>query len=176
MKSAQQMVVTANDLHDAGVDVPLLVGGAALSEKYTTGKIGPSYYGADFLREGRDDRTAHYERDHGSGDAGRRLGQLRLPRRLRIPERFREKVDAGTITQREGADGYSDSLLFPIWIATSAQCRSLRRSGAISTRSCSMGGIWATRATSRSTCCTRREGPRSVQPHGRGEGRRFAGS
>ncbi|MBI3279614.1 MAG: homocysteine S-methyltransferase family protein, partial [Acidobacteria bacterium] len=43
VKSAQQMVVTANDLRDAGVRVPLLVGGAALSEKYTNGKIGPAY-------------------------------------------------------------------------------------------------------------------------------------
>jgi 5-methyltetrahydrofolate--homocysteine methyltransferase len=31
VKSAQQMVVTASDLKDAGIMVPLLVGGAALS-------------------------------------------------------------------------------------------------------------------------------------------------
>jgi 5-methyltetrahydrofolate--homocysteine methyltransferase len=43
VKSAQQMVVTGNDLRDAGVEVPLLVGGAALSEKFTVRKIGPSY-------------------------------------------------------------------------------------------------------------------------------------
>ncbi len=43
VKSAQQMVVTANDLKEAGIHVPLLVGGAALSERYTTGKIGPAY-------------------------------------------------------------------------------------------------------------------------------------
>lgn len=43
VKSAQQMVVTANDLREAGIDIPLLVGGAALSEKYTNGKIGPAY-------------------------------------------------------------------------------------------------------------------------------------
>ena len=30
------MVITANDLQDAGMKVPLLVGGAALSEKFTT--------------------------------------------------------------------------------------------------------------------------------------------
>src|SRR2546421_12457042 len=35
VKSTQQMVITAGDLHDAGVDVPLLVGGAVLSEKFT---------------------------------------------------------------------------------------------------------------------------------------------
>ena len=38
MKSAQQMVVTAGDLHEAGIDVPMLVGGAALSEKFTRTK------------------------------------------------------------------------------------------------------------------------------------------
>ena len=43
VKSAQQMVVTASDLRDAGVEVPLLVGGAALSGKFTLQKIAPSY-------------------------------------------------------------------------------------------------------------------------------------
>jgi|HubBroStandDraft_2_1064218.scaffolds.fasta_scaffold00852_5 5-methyltetrahydrofolate--homocysteine methyltransferase len=46
VKSAQQMVITANDLKDAGIDVPLLVGGAALSAKFTQQKIAPSYSGA----------------------------------------------------------------------------------------------------------------------------------
>jgi 5-methyltetrahydrofolate--homocysteine methyltransferase len=43
VKSAQQMVTTAGDLKDAGIGVPLLVGGAALSEKFTKTKIAPSY-------------------------------------------------------------------------------------------------------------------------------------
>ncbi|HUK54803.1 MAG TPA: vitamin B12 dependent-methionine synthase activation domain-containing protein, partial [Candidatus Binatia bacterium] len=43
VKSAQQMVVTAEDLRDAGIHVPLLVGGAALSDKFTRSKIAPSY-------------------------------------------------------------------------------------------------------------------------------------
>jgi 5-methyltetrahydrofolate--homocysteine methyltransferase len=46
VKSAQQMVTTANDLKDAGIGVPLLVGGAALSAKFTQQKIAPSYGGA----------------------------------------------------------------------------------------------------------------------------------
>jgi 5-methyltetrahydrofolate--homocysteine methyltransferase len=46
VKSAQQMVTTANDLKDAGIDIPLLVGGAALSAKFTEQKIAPSYGGA----------------------------------------------------------------------------------------------------------------------------------
>ena len=43
VKSAQQMVITASDLKDAGIMVPLLVGGAALSGKFTQTKIAPSY-------------------------------------------------------------------------------------------------------------------------------------
>jgi 5-methyltetrahydrofolate--homocysteine methyltransferase len=43
VKSAQQMVVTAGDLRDAGISVPLLVGGAALSGKFTEQRIAPSY-------------------------------------------------------------------------------------------------------------------------------------
>ncbi len=48
VKSAQQMVVTAEDLRGAGIRVPLLVGGAALSEKFTKSKIGPAYASATF--------------------------------------------------------------------------------------------------------------------------------
>lgn len=48
VKSAQQMVITANDLRDAGIDAPLLVGGAALSEKFTKGKIAPAYEAPTF--------------------------------------------------------------------------------------------------------------------------------
>jgi 5-methyltetrahydrofolate--homocysteine methyltransferase len=43
VKSAQQMVTTAGDFKDAGIAIPLLVGGAALSERFTKTKIGPSY-------------------------------------------------------------------------------------------------------------------------------------
>ena len=43
VKSTQQMVVTATDLKMAGIAVPLLVGGAALSEKFTRTRIAPAY-------------------------------------------------------------------------------------------------------------------------------------
>ncbi|GIX45882.1 MAG: hypothetical protein KatS3mg131_0093 [Candidatus Tectimicrobiota bacterium] len=45
VKSAQQMVVTAQDLRAAGIHVPLLVGGAALSSTFTATKIAPAYGG-----------------------------------------------------------------------------------------------------------------------------------
>ncbi len=43
VKSAQQMVITANDLREAGIRIPLLVGGAALSDKFTRTRIAPAY-------------------------------------------------------------------------------------------------------------------------------------
>jgi 5-methyltetrahydrofolate--homocysteine methyltransferase len=46
VKSAQQMVVTAEDLKNAGIHLPILVGGAALSEKFTASKIAPAYQDA----------------------------------------------------------------------------------------------------------------------------------
>jgi 5-methyltetrahydrofolate--homocysteine methyltransferase len=48
VKSAHQMVTTASDFKDHGVGVPLLVGGAALSEKFTTTRIGPAYGASTF--------------------------------------------------------------------------------------------------------------------------------
>jgi len=48
VKSAQQMVITGGDLKEHGVRVPLLVGGAALSDKFTRTKIAPSYASPTF--------------------------------------------------------------------------------------------------------------------------------
>ncbi|TBL80485.1 methionine synthase [Paenibacillus thalictri] len=45
VKSAQQMVVTAQDMKNAGIDVPILVGGAALTRKFTKTRIAPEYEG-----------------------------------------------------------------------------------------------------------------------------------
>ncbi|HVA66423.1 MAG TPA: methionine synthase [Elusimicrobiota bacterium] len=43
VKSAQQMAATAADLAAAGVRAPILVGGAALSPRFTASKIAPAY-------------------------------------------------------------------------------------------------------------------------------------
>jgi 5-methyltetrahydrofolate--homocysteine methyltransferase len=45
VKSAQQMVVTAQDFRAAGIDVPLFVGGAALTKKFTATRIAPEHGG-----------------------------------------------------------------------------------------------------------------------------------
>jgi 5-methyltetrahydrofolate--homocysteine methyltransferase len=46
VKSAQQMVVTAQDLRAAGIEIPLFVGGAALTRKFTAMRIAAEYGGA----------------------------------------------------------------------------------------------------------------------------------
>jgi 5-methyltetrahydrofolate--homocysteine methyltransferase len=45
VKSAQQMVLTADDLSKAGIKIPMLVGGAALSRNFTDLKIARAYSG-----------------------------------------------------------------------------------------------------------------------------------
>ncbi len=45
VKSAHQMVVTAQDLKAAGIRTPVVVGGAALSRKFTASRIAPEYDG-----------------------------------------------------------------------------------------------------------------------------------
>lgn len=55
VKSAKQMVVTAEDLHASKIDLPILVGGAALSEKFTATRIAPAtdstvIYATDAMR------------------------------------------------------------------------------------------------------------------------------
>jgi len=46
VKSAGQMAITAGDLRDAGVEAPMLVGGAALSDRFTRTRIATEYSGA----------------------------------------------------------------------------------------------------------------------------------
>ncbi|WP_027390103.1 methionine synthase [Chrysiogenes arsenatis] len=45
VRSAQQMIATASDLRDAGINVPIFVGGAALSENFAANRIQPEYNG-----------------------------------------------------------------------------------------------------------------------------------
>ncbi|MDF2856294.1 MAG: methionine synthase [Neobacillus sp.] len=45
VKSAQQMVITAQDMKEAGISTPILVGGAALSRKFTDTRIAKDYDG-----------------------------------------------------------------------------------------------------------------------------------
>jgi 5-methyltetrahydrofolate--homocysteine methyltransferase len=69
VKSAQQMVSTAEDLSRAGIDIPVLVGGAALSRNFVDKQIAPAYQG-----------TVAYARDAMSG--------LELAKQIVDPPRF----------------------------------------------------------------------------------------
>jgi 5-methyltetrahydrofolate--homocysteine methyltransferase len=48
VKSAQQMIATAEDLSSAGIKIPMLVGGAALSRGFTEKRISTAYLGSVF--------------------------------------------------------------------------------------------------------------------------------
>ena len=48
VRSAQQMVVTVQDLREAGIDLPMLVGGAALTQNFTLTRISAGYDGPVF--------------------------------------------------------------------------------------------------------------------------------
>ncbi len=68
VKSAQQMVLTAQDLRSAGIDAPILVGGAALTRKFTKHRIGPEYDGlvlyAKDAMDGLDIANKLMDKDH----------------------------------------------------------------------------------------------------------------
>jgi 5-methyltetrahydrofolate--homocysteine methyltransferase len=84
VKSAQQMVVTADDLKTAGIKAPILVGGAALSENYTRNKIAPSY-----------GRAVCYAKDAMTG--------LRLMNQLMDPAERDATLRANTFTEAAAA-------------------------------------------------------------------------
>jgi 5-methyltetrahydrofolate--homocysteine methyltransferase len=82
VKSAQQMVITASDLREADIHVPLLVGGAALSQKFTSNKIAPSY-----------GEAVCYAKDAMTG--------LRLMNQLQDPEQRPALLEANTFSGGE---------------------------------------------------------------------------
>jgi len=48
VRSTQQMINTAKDMSHAGITIPLLAGGAALTKKFTVNRIAPNYDGPVF--------------------------------------------------------------------------------------------------------------------------------
>jgi 5-methyltetrahydrofolate--homocysteine methyltransferase len=80
VKSAQQMVVTAEDLSRAGVNVPVLVGGAALSRNFVDRQIAKAYSG-----------TVAYAKDAMSG--------LELAKQIVDPPKF-EKLKSSLKDRR----------------------------------------------------------------------------
>lgn len=82
VKSAQQMVLTAQDLRAAGIDVPIMVGGAALTRKFTKTRIRPEY-----------DGLVLYAKDAMDGlDIANRL--MNPLERVKIEEEVRQEAEA----------------------------------------------------------------------------------
>lgn len=89
VKSAHQMVSTAEDLSRAGVQLPILVGGAALSRNFVDQKIAPAYSG-----------TVAYAQDAMSG--------LELAKQIVVPENF-EKLKSDLSERRKKLKDESQS-------------------------------------------------------------------
>ena len=105
VKSAQQMVITAGDLRDAGIELPLLVGGAALSDKFTRSKIAPSYAGLTL-----------YAKDAMTG--------LRLMNEIMDPaQRNKLSVAVATSGPAPAGDGRGDAPRIPSGEARSSRVR-----------------------------------------------------
>ncbi|MBU9713936.1 methionine synthase [Evansella tamaricis] len=109
VKSAQQMMLTAQDLRQSDISIPILVGGAALSRKFTENKIRPEYVG-----------PVLYAKDAMDG--------LQLANRLQNPEERKQMIlqltsgakDGGTLQSEEqgyGNDGNNS-------VATAVKARS----------------------------------------------------
>jgi 5-methyltetrahydrofolate--homocysteine methyltransferase len=93
VKSAQQMVVTAQDLRAAGIDLPLFVGGAALTKKFTATRIAPEYGGVTL-----------YAKDAMDGlDLANQL--FSAVARDRLVERVRAEQAALTAADARGSEG-----------------------------------------------------------------------
>ena len=104
VKSAQMMVVSAQDLTAAGVSCPILVGGAALSNRFTRLKIAPAVQRLGGICEGRDDRARSRQPAHGRGEAGEH-GRETRGRNARAAGRRPE-----TGSPRRGAPGTAATL------------------------------------------------------------------
>ncbi|MFC5700031.1 methionine synthase [Cohnella faecalis] len=111
VKSAQQMVLTAQDLRTAGIDAPILVGGAALTRKFTKTRIAPEYEGvvlyAKDAMDGLDiankltDPThrARIEEDHWAGQAA-------------LAEEGEKQQEKPTLTRARKSDISQDAPIF----------------------------------------------------------------
>lgn len=103
VKSAQMMVETAEDLARNGVQTPILVGGAALTRKFTDLKIAPAY-GAQAMVE--------YARDAMSGlDLAKQIIDPKRAEELRtqISERRLQRETAPAESASEEADVTGDA-------------------------------------------------------------------
>jgi len=148
VKSTQQMVITATDLKTAGVTVPILVGGAALSEKFTRTKIAPAY--GEAVCYAKDAMTGLSLMNRLMDPAMRRLPRIRvdkLPQRRPRWKSRRPRRSARAAVPK--CEPISPLPRRRISIEKSASCRSWPNCGATSIPSCCTAGTSGIRAISR---------------------------
>ena len=96
VKSAQQMVITADDLRQAGIDAPLLVGGAALTKKFTLTKIAAAYNGPVLYAKDAMDGLDTANRLVNLDQVGGLLSELELDRERMLERSARPAPPVGT--------------------------------------------------------------------------------
>jgi 5-methyltetrahydrofolate--homocysteine methyltransferase len=147
VKSAQQMVTTAEDLRAAGIDIPLFVGGAALTRKFTATRIsveygGPTIYAKDAM-DGLDLANRLFSattRDACSTScASNRTGCARAPRRWLPPL----PPPPSRWPSGRPSPGRCPCRGLPISILTCCDASLSRISSPISTSRCSWASTWA---------------------------------
>lgn len=84
VKSAQQMVLTAQDFKAAGIDVPILVGGAALTKRFTETKIAAEYDGPVIYAKDAMQGLEHANRLMDSNEREAFLQEIRESREKRL--------------------------------------------------------------------------------------------
>ena len=112
VKSAQMMVETVRDFSEAGIDCPVLVGGAALTNRFTRLRIAPGHRGAVVYAR---DAMSGLNLAHRLADADERQ---RLASELIMETRSMEKEEASRIqTPRAPRPRSSGSTVSPVQAA-----------------------------------------------------------
>ncbi len=94
VKSAQQMVLTAEDLKNAGIKVPVLVGGAALTKKFSYTRIQPAYDGAIVYAKDAMEGLAYANRLVSSDETRAALAKQLLQEQEEMSSRQTQKGDS----------------------------------------------------------------------------------
>ena len=101
VKSAQQMVITAQDFKEAGIDVPILVGGAALSRRFTETKISAEYDGPVLYAKDAMHGLELANRLQNKEDKEDLLEELGINKRnVEVPEAIRASKQAVAVLQK----------------------------------------------------------------------------
>ncbi len=149
VKSSQQMVITAGDLKDAGIGVPLLVGGAALSDRFTRTRIAPAYSTAVcYCKDAMTGlRTLNELMDPASRESVIAAHLPQEPAALRPPNPSRRSRRARGAAARCGPPSRSRTRRTST--ASFATCRTWPKFGATSIPTCCTGGTSDSKAISR---------------------------